>query len=158
MDSKTQITAVLSSAILTLLVASTLLTRNVCALKCWNCQSSIDPKCADPFDNTTLPIVDCDAMLRTDGSDNRQLICRKIRQKVNGEWRTSRSCGYLDDDFYEGKCIVQRSSDIFMEICSCKGKEGCNGAMNLVLTSGSFLTLALSIVLSTIYISKYISS
>lgn len=29
------------------------------AIKCWVCRSDEDPKCADPFDNSTLPIVDC---------------------------------------------------------------------------------------------------
>ncbi len=29
------------------------------AIKCWVCHSDADPKCADPFDNSSLPIKDC---------------------------------------------------------------------------------------------------
>ncbi|KAF4527465.1 hypothetical protein B566_EDAN016275 [Ephemera danica] len=28
-------------------------------IKCWVCRSDSDPKCADPFDNSTVPITDC---------------------------------------------------------------------------------------------------
>ncbi len=28
-------------------------------IKCWVCRSDGDPKCADPFDNTSFPITDC---------------------------------------------------------------------------------------------------
>lgn len=98
-------------------------------IKCWVCQSSIDPKCADPFDNNTLPIVDCDAHPRDElDTSNRALICRKMRQKVNGDWRTSRSCGYLEDNFKEGRCVVNYANDIYREVCSCKSKDGCNSA------------------------------
>ena len=31
----------------------------VLCIKCWVCHSDADPKCADPFDNSTLPIKDC---------------------------------------------------------------------------------------------------
>merc|ERR1712242_395578 len=29
------------------------------SIKCWECRSDGDPKCADPFDNTSFPITDC---------------------------------------------------------------------------------------------------
>lgn len=35
------------------------------SIKCWVCHSDSDPKCADPFDNTTLPIKDCREVKRS---------------------------------------------------------------------------------------------
>lgn len=51
-------------------------------IKCWNCRSSNDPKCADPFDNSTVPITDCKqetGLKHLPGI--RPSMCRKIRQK-----------------------------------------------------------------------------
>lgn len=52
------------------------------SIKCWDCRSSNDPKCADPFDNSTVPITDC---VQEKGLSHlpgiRPTMCRKIRQK-----------------------------------------------------------------------------
>lgn len=126
------------------------------AIKCYVCQSNVDPKCADPFDNLTLPITDCDAYPRADlvqktefdlveekgfsffgqqapAKTLRATMCRKIRQKVSGEWRTIRGCGYLgppgdSQDLHEGCQIRHGTHDIFMESCVCNSKAGCNAA------------------------------
>ncbi|CAH0720356.1 unnamed protein product, partial [Brenthis ino] len=73
----------------------------VLCIKCWNCRSNNDPKCADPFDNSTVPITDCDqerGLPHLPGV--RPSMCRKIRQKVNGEWRYFRDCAYLGEQRY----------------------------------------------------------
>lgn len=126
------------------------------AIKCYVCQSNVDPKCADPFDNLTLPITDCDAYPRADlalkteydvieeksffsfGQQPpvkplRATMCRKIRQKVSGEWRTIRGCGYLgspgDSQELQESCQIRHGThDIFMETCACNSKAGCNAA------------------------------
>lgn len=52
------------------------------SIKCWNCRSSTDPKCADPFDNSTVPITDCNqekGLSHLPGM--KPSMCRKIRQK-----------------------------------------------------------------------------
>lgn len=57
---------------------------SVFSIKCWNCRSNNDPKCADPFDNSTVPITDCDqekGLQHLPGL--RPSMCRKIRQKGN---------------------------------------------------------------------------
>lgn len=114
----------------------------VSALKCWTCQSSNDPKCADPFDDLILPIVDCNGYSPNE-SNNRPMICTKIRQKVFGEWRTQRKCSVMDETFKEGQCLVRHANDIYMEVCSCKSKDGCNSSIsldsNLVLITMSFV-------------------
>lgn len=154
------------------------------AIKCYVCQSNVDPKCADPFDNITLPITDCDAYPRADLVPRNEMdvieekgffssfsqpppvkplratMCRKIRQKVNGEWRTIRGCGYIDPPQDENdrssnghNCKIRYgSNDVFMESCACNNKDGCNSAMSRVsfsphltlifMTIPSFLLLA----------------
>jgi len=55
------------------------------AIKCWVCRSDSDPKCADPFDNSTVPITDCSQEPKLNISKEYQEVkatmCRKIRQK-----------------------------------------------------------------------------
>lgn len=52
------------------------------SIKCWVCRSDNDPRCADPFDNTTMPITDCKQEPDLPHVPNvRPTMCRKIRQK-----------------------------------------------------------------------------
>lgn len=153
------------------------------AIKCYVCQSNIDPKCADPFDNLTLPITDCDAYPRADlvPKSDYDLVeeksfflsfgqqpsvkplaatmCRKIRQKVNGEWRTIRGCGYLGppgnsapESSNTNNCQIRHGTfDIFMESCACNNKDGCNAALgNLSLGKGGQLFLIITSSLATV--------
>lgn len=149
----------LTAAILTRTITTTE------AIKCYVCQSNIDPKCADPFDNLTLPITDCSAYPRADLAIKTPLdlleekrffpflssspqieplqaiVCRKTRQKVNGQWRTVRGCGYLVGPNGEAslanpnhlnECKMNLGNyDIFVESCTCNTKDGCNSATGL---------------------------
>lgn len=49
--------------------------------KCWVCRSDADPKCADPFDNTSLPIQDCSIATLAQRPGLEATMCRKTRQK-----------------------------------------------------------------------------
>lgn len=52
------------------------------AIKCWVCRSDGDPKCADPFDNTSFPITDCkQEKPREHLPGLESTMCRKVRQK-----------------------------------------------------------------------------
>lgn len=52
------------------------------SIKCWECRSDSDPKCADPFDNSTLSITDCKQVAGLDHLPGvKPTMCRKIRQK-----------------------------------------------------------------------------
>nr|XP_026495555.1 uncharacterized protein LOC113400260 [Vanessa tameamea] len=104
---------------------------NVLSIKCWNCRSNNDPKCADPFDNSTVPITDCvqeKGLAHLPGL--RPSMCRKIRQKVNGEWRYFRDCAYLGEVGIQGDerfCLMRTGTyNIFIEYCTCNSKDGCN--------------------------------
>ncbi|XP_053979224.1 uncharacterized protein LOC128896146 [Hylaeus anthracinus] len=106
---------------------------HVFSIKCWVCRSDSDPKCADPFDNTTVPITDCKQepdLAHLPGV--RPTMCRKIRQKVNGVWRYFRSCAYMGEPGIAGDerfCLMRTGTyNIFMEYCTCNSKDGCNAA------------------------------
>ena len=52
------------------------------SIKCWVCRSDGDPKCADPFDNTSFPITDCkQEKPREHLPGLLSTMCRKVRQK-----------------------------------------------------------------------------
>jgi len=103
------------------------------SIKCWVCRSDGDPKCADPFDNTSFPIADC----RTYGEKQhlpglKPTMCRKIRQKINGNWRYIRGCAWLGEPGIgrdERYCIHRSGTyNVHMEYCTCRSKDGCNSA------------------------------
>ncbi|XP_063365269.1 uncharacterized protein LOC134653837 [Cydia amplana] len=116
------------------------------AIKCWNCRSNNDPKCADPFDNSTVPITDC---VQEKGLPHlpgvRPTMCRKIRQKVNGEWRYFRDCAYLGEVGIQGDerfCLMRTGTyNIFLEYCTCNSKDGCNASYMITPTPVMLLLL-----------------
>ncbi|XP_075234961.1 crooked isoform X2 [Lycorma delicatula] len=129
------------------------LIERVNSIKCWVCRSDSDPKCADPFDNTTVPITDCKQEADLPHVPNvRPTMCRKIRQKVNGEWRYFRSCAYLGEPGIEGDerfCLMRTGSyNIFMEYCTCISKDGCNTA---ALTSCSIILIVVTAVFPILF-------
>lgn len=103
------------------------------SIKCWDCRSDNDPKCADPFDNSTLDMKDCVLQQKLPQyPDLEATMCRKIRQKVHGEWRYIRSCAFIGEPGIEGDerfCLMRTGSyNIFIEYCTCNSKDGCNEA------------------------------
>uniref|UniRef100_A0A1B6FS97 Uncharacterized protein n=1 Tax=Cuerna arida TaxID=1464854 RepID=A0A1B6FS97_9HEMI len=101
------------------------------AIKCWVCRSDSDPKCGDPFDNSSVPITDCKQEPDLEHIPGvRPTMCRKIRQKVKGEWRYFRSCAYLGEPGIGGDerfCLMRTGTyNIWMEYCTCNTKDGCN--------------------------------
>merc|ERR1712029_716082 len=67
------------------------------SIKCWVCRSDGDPKCADPFDNTSFPIADCRTEKPREHLPGLEpTMCRKVRQKVNGNWRYIQGCPGLE--------------------------------------------------------------
>ncbi|XP_072753902.1 UPAR/Ly6 domain-containing protein crok [Anoplolepis gracilipes] len=124
------------------------------SIKCWVCRSDSDQKCGDPFDNTSLPITDC----KLEGDLEhlpgvRPTMCRKIRQKVNGEWRYFRSCAYMGEPGIAGDerfCLMRTGTyNIFMEYCTCNSKDGCNLAS---YQYGNWLLLLIGLITTVRYI------
>ncbi|XP_015605886.1 uncharacterized protein LOC107272845 [Cephus cinctus] len=105
-------------------------------IKCWECRSDLDPKCADPFDNSTVSLADCKEKKELSHMPGvKSTICRKIRQKVNGEWRYFRDCAYVGEPGIAGDerfCLMRTGTyNIFIEYCTCNSKDGCNSASHL---------------------------
>ncbi|XP_063698505.1 uncharacterized protein LOC134829384 [Culicoides brevitarsis] len=101
------------------------------AIKCWECRSDNDPKCSDPFDNSTLSITDCRQVEPREHLPGvKATMCRKIRQKVHGQWRYIRSCAFIGEPGIEGDerfCLMRTGTyNIFLEYCTCNSKDGCN--------------------------------
>lgn len=121
------------------------------SIKCWSCRSDEDPKCADPFDNSTVPITDCKQEGDLDHLPGvRPTMCRKIRQKVYGIWRYFRSCAYMGEPGIGGDerfCLMRTGThNIFIEYCTCNSKDGCNSAsVNTGHLFVSMLALAASL-------------
>ena len=95
------------------------------SIKCWVCRSDGDPLCADPFDNTSFPISDCNKekpLAHLPGLSS--TMCRKVRQKVNGNWRYLRSCAWLGEPGIgrdERYCIHRSGTyNIHVEYCTCR--------------------------------------
>merc|ERR1712018_21622 len=126
----------------------------------WVCRSDGDPKCADPFDNTSFPITDCRQVEeRAHLQGLEATMCRKVRQKVNGEWRYIRSCAFLGEPGLESSigsgrderyCIHRTGTyNIHVEYCTCRSKDGCNSGRRFAPTNWMILSV-LSIVIVTI--------
>ncbi|XP_027205252.2 crooked [Dermatophagoides pteronyssinus] len=140
---------------------------NVFGIKCWVCHSDSDPKCADPFDNNTLPIKDCrevkrthlfedetpyETLIRQDNKKQPELkqatMCRKIRQKIHGNWRTIRDCAFLgspgEGTGNEHNCLYRKGTyDIYLEYCTCNSKDGCNSSISRFTSSSKQKWLSL---------------
>ncbi|XP_058803599.1 uncharacterized protein LOC131671294 [Phymastichus coffea] len=123
------------------------------SIKCWVCRSDSDPKCSDPFDNTTIPITDCSKERELEHLPGiRPTMCRKVRQKVNGVWRYFRSCAYLGEPGIQGDerfCLMRTGTyNIFMEYCTCNSKDGCNSAPGIQLDIYLLLTRFITAILT----------
>ncbi|XP_076178041.1 crooked [Ptiloglossa arizonensis] len=131
--------------------------QQVLSIKCWVCRSDWDPKCADPFDNTTVPITDCKQEPDLEHLPGvRPSMCRKIRQKVNGVWRYFRSCAYMGEPGIAGDerfCLMRTGTyNIFMEYCTCNSKDGCNSAP---YDRGSLTVSIIAAIISLRYVLLY---
>ncbi|KAF2897390.1 hypothetical protein ILUMI_08782 [Ignelater luminosus] len=121
------------------------------AIKCWDCRSDIDPRCADPFDNRTFSMTYCPDFKSDFLIGLEATLCRKIRQKVNGVWKYFRSCAFLGEPGIEGDerfCLMRTGTyNIFMEYCTCNSKDGCNSSNNISLSPLLVITTILTFLL-----------
>ncbi|XP_037069715.1 uncharacterized protein LOC119091156 [Pollicipes pollicipes] len=125
----------------------------VTGIQCWKCNSREDPGCGDPFENNTYYKVDCDKQ-----DDRKHLpgvkatMCRKIRQKVNGNWRVIRDCARVGEPGIGGDerfCLhTMGTFDIYAEVCTCARKDGCNGASRPAAAAAVAALAALTVALA----------
>ncbi|KAB0794219.1 hypothetical protein PPYR_13848 [Photinus pyralis] len=130
-----------------ILIFTTQLSRTI---KCWDCRSDIDPRCADPFDNRTFSMTFCPSVESQFFVGMEATLCRKIRQKVHGVWKYFRSCAFLGEPGIAGDerfCLMRTGTyNIFMEYCTCNSKDGCNSSSRLKMSS-LLIVLVLPIIL-----------
>jgi len=100
-------------------------------LKCWVCDSTSDSKCADPFDNSTYFITDCD--YKTPVSTGNVAICTKSKEQRNGQTYVKRSCGQMPgnpdltgNEIATGCDQQSNSAGNSVQNCWCRGSDGCN--------------------------------
>jgi len=157
---KTRSLKLQSSLVLAIFVVYLLNIQGGESIKCWVCRSDGDPKCADPFDNTSFPINDCKIEKEREHLPGLEpTMCRKIRQKVNGNWRYIRGCAWLGEPGIgrdERYCIHRSGTyNVHMEFCTCRSKDGCNSARKMTSSSSSFLLVSL---FSTSIVATYLLS
>merc|ERR1712088_962122 len=84
----------IQSLIITVLCLFLFCIKQGSAIKCWECNSKHDPRCADPFQNFSIALVDCDQKAAdvthlmddekytVDTGEPKASICRKTYQFV----------------------------------------------------------------------------
>uniref|UniRef100_U5ES22 Putative secreted protein n=1 Tax=Corethrella appendiculata TaxID=1370023 RepID=U5ES22_9DIPT len=117
------------------------------AIKCFECNSHNDTKCADDIPPDSLS-VEC--------GDHKHGVtytfCRKITQviefSVNSlppDSRVIRGCGW-DDSNYKGKCYQRSGFGGRQEVCACY-EDNCNSASTASIALGLILSTLLAIML-----------
>lgn len=115
----------ISSAVIfvTAYIITALILPGTVAIKCYECNSKLDPRCGEPFNNFTIALVDCEQQRKNDiphlddeqlGIYNREVdeegkyiddkvnkdetpisFCRKTLQTLNDERSVVRGCGWV---------------------------------------------------------------
>lgn len=121
----------LASLVLVLSIAAT-----ANGLKCYVCNSHLDPACGEPF-YINSEAIDSKFARICDDRDG-EPFCRKTKTflEINEETRIHRDCGYYERTGYD--CYQKRSEDYISDVCQCN-TDFCNsgnkiGAVTLAIT------------------------
>jgi len=148
----------IQSLIITVLCLFLFCIKQGSAIKCWECNSKHDPRCADPFQNFSIALVDCDQKAAdvthlmddekytVDTGEPKASICRKTYQFVQEELRIIRGCGWVENfGFVKDRTCFNRAGthQVQMLHCVCS-TDGCNTAATPFKLS-QFLTLLIPI-------------
>ncbi|CAO1320247.1 unnamed protein product [Diamesa serratosioi] len=111
------------------------------AIKCFECNSHNDSRCAEAIPPKELE-VDCGNHKK--GPE--YSFCRKITQiiefSVNNlppDTRTIRGCGFVEGN-YKNKCYQRSGYGGRQEVCACDNVDLCNGAATIKASFGLLLT------------------
>lgn len=118
--------------ILVICLLKLLTSEEVCAIKCYECNSHYNPDCNNPINSTTISLVDCNEAPSNEAfPDRKPEMCSRVIQKLDLDVRVIRNCSYLEDLDTGGlpACVTQRMTEkLRREICICNDKDGCNEA------------------------------
>jgi len=115
-------------------------------LKCHICNSYDSYHCGDPFyypDNPMVPKTN--KFLQDCPTDQEYTFCRKIYQKVRGDVRIIRGCGYIPDE-KNRTCYTTVLEEYNTEVCSCE-VDGCNSASMYQLSAAVVSAVCLAFLL-----------
>jgi len=115
-------------------------------IKCHICNSYDSYHCGDPFyypDNPEKPKTE--KFLKECGTDQQYTFCRKIYQKVRGDVRIIRGCGYIHDE-KNRTCYTTVLEEYNTEVCSCH-VDGCNSASMYQLSAALMSAVSLAFLL-----------
>jgi len=115
-------------------------------IKCHICNSYDSYHCGDPFyypDSPDKPKTD--KFLQECGTDQQYTFCRKIYQKVRGDVRIIRGCGYIHDE-KNRTCYTTVLEEYNTEVCSCE-VDGCNSASMYQLSAAVVSAVCLAFLL-----------
>lgn len=119
------------------------------AIYCWRCNSAYDPNCADPFNNITSDLVNCDMRTREHLQGRKAILCRKIVQKVYSDFRYVRDCGWLREEKEGASCMRRAGTfSVLMKYCACE-HDGCNGGPQLRAAPSWLLALLAAVAAAT---------
>ncbi|XP_060522531.1 uncharacterized protein LOC132699699 [Cylas formicarius] len=131
-----------------LLVVAVLCVQNGGAIRCYECNSVLEPNCIGNQENPLTENLKKECPEKK--GDKPYTLCRKIRQfidfEVNGlkpDTRTIRTCGY-EDSQYANRCYQRSGFGGRQEVCACQ-TDDCN-ASSLIMSSAT-LTVGLLLLL-----------
>jgi len=118
-------------------------------IKCFSCNSHYDRNCADPFNNYTTELVNCEQEdhrmthlpLINGTTRHTANICRKTVQIVENEERIIRSCGWLPntESMKDRECFTRTGThQVMVYHCVCRG-DGCNSGMMITISTASIM-------------------
>lgn len=146
-------------------------------IKCFQCDSKLDPKCANINRESVDFLVNCglspspyftffaNETEQNVASKMKATKCRKVSEFIDKKWTTFRSCEYLDlsegakNDGKASNCIEEeKPGGIRVEYCTCGEHDGCNygGKTEEMNSAGSFLKFQLLSLISWILIFSYL--
>ncbi|KAF5397555.1 hypothetical protein PHET_09150 [Paragonimus heterotremus] len=99
-------------------------------LKCYQCNSLTQPRCADHFDNRTMILVPCP----DDGKNYSRCVKMIQEMYIEGKWtrRYYRDCAVTGViGMEDGRWCLDRRGIYRVKVryCNCNNKNGCNGAV-----------------------------
>ena len=106
----------------------------VFSLECWDCKSSINAACSDPFLMEPFAKMNCSAspkyeMIRNMYGNKTTQFCRKIIEKIEGNVRVIRTCGYLEESRSDEDRCNTRIGTNGLQIVSCHcATDACNAS------------------------------
>lgn len=171
----------ISSAVIfiTAYIITALILPGTVAIKCYECNSKLDPRCGEPFNNFTIALVDCEQQRKNDiphlddhelGMFNRKVdaegqyveevvdkdekpksFCRKTLQTINDVRSVVRGCGWVKNfgTLRNRKCF-SRTGTHQIQMYHCVC-EGQDGCNGAEQSTFSFALLILPLIPAYIF-------